>query len=119
MLKQEFDRISRNMGYGPCADNMFDEIERMYSAHDDMTKEAAVYIYWNKPGVYREILDLREKITKKLISLSKANLGRESFDGYSFLTYSCWLDAIQRDKARLTEVVKSAIELSKKKGGAK
>ena len=55
MTKQEFDKIGTEMGYGPCADYMWEEIERFYSSHDGIGKERAVYIYWNDPGLYRHV----------------------------------------------------------------
>lgn len=62
MTKLEFDRISGNMGYGSCADYMWNEAERMYCTIPNMDKALAVYIYWNEPDIYRQILRIREDV---------------------------------------------------------
>lgn len=62
MTKQEFDKASTEAGFGPCADYMWDEIEKCYSTSDDIDRDLMVYIYWNEPGIYRDILYARWSI---------------------------------------------------------
>ena len=78
MTKKAFDKIGTEMGYGPCADYMWEEIERFYSSHDGIGKERAVYIYWNDPCLYRHVLDLRYKINDLAVRICPC-------DGYQFL----------------------------------
>ena len=78
MTKQEFDRLSMAQGFGPCADFMWEEVERMYSTSDLITKELAVDIYWHEPALYREIIGLRYGIARLLNALSSQT------EGYAF-----------------------------------
>ena len=122
MEKTEFDRLSEKMGYGPCAHDMWPEIELFYSAHDNITKELAAFVYWNEPNAYREILALRRAIEKKLETMFRAHAGKPEVEGYDYLTCICWLDSIEREKSLLLGAVNEAkekFEAFKKSGGWK
>lgn len=98
MTKQEFDKIGTEMGYGPCADYMWEEIERFYSSHDGIGKERAVYIYWNDPGLYRHVLDLRYKINDLAVRICPC-------DGYQFLDTLALVSKLADLKTKLDATV--------------
>lgn len=52
-MKHEFDRIGRDMGYGACADEMWNEIERVYMGAEKVSKEALCYAYWSGKGYHK------------------------------------------------------------------
>lgn len=52
-MKWEFDRIGQDLGYGNCAPEMYDEIERVYMCAERVSKEALCYAYWTGNGYYR------------------------------------------------------------------
>ena len=52
MMKHEFDRIGRDLGYGDCAPEMWDEIERVYMGAEKVSKEGICYAYWTGNGYY-------------------------------------------------------------------
>lgn len=52
-MKWEFDRIGRDLGYGDCAPEMYEEIERVYICAERVSKEALCYAYWTGNGYYR------------------------------------------------------------------
>jgi len=52
MMKIEFDRIGRDLGFGECAPNMWDEIERVYMGAERVSKEAICYAYWTANGYH-------------------------------------------------------------------
>lgn len=64
-MKHEFDRIGRDMGYGACADEMWDEIERVYMGAEKVSKEALCYAYWTGNGYYtlKDAVDALEFVT--------------------------------------------------------
>lgn len=64
-MKHEFDRIGRDMGYGACADEMWDEIERVYMGAEKVSKEALCYAYWSGKGYYmlKDAVDALECVT--------------------------------------------------------
>ena len=65
MMKCEFDRIGRDIGYGACADEMWDEIERVYMGAEKVSKEAICYAYWKGKGYHKlkSAVDALEFIT--------------------------------------------------------
>lgn len=67
MMKHEFDRIGREMGYGACADEMWDEIERVYMGAEKVEKEALCYAYWTGKGYHplKDALDALQSITEE------------------------------------------------------
>ena len=97
MTKLEFDRIGGNMGFGPCADYMWDEAERMYSTIPNMEKDLAVYIYWNEPGIYRQILRIRDDVNE----VASCVCARE---GYQFLDTMEQVMRLSRLERELNEV---------------
>ena len=97
MTKQEFDRIGENMGYGPCADYMWDEAERMYCTIPNMDKTLAVYIYWNEPGIYRQILRIREDVNVAASCICAR-------DGYQFLDTMEQVSKLSRLERELNDV---------------
>lgn len=52
-MKWEFDRIGRDLGYGDCAPEMYEEIDRVYMCAERVSKEALCYAYWTGNGYYR------------------------------------------------------------------
>jgi hypothetical protein len=62
MLKEEFDRIAGKI----CDPQMFEEINKVYMAFDDMTKFQIAVIYWGEmPGsyaLYQRALDLYHRL---------------------------------------------------------
>lgn len=107
MTKLEFDRMSVEAGFGPCADYMWPEIERMYSTSDRISKELAVDIYWHEPGIYREILSLRYSITDLLARLA-ANC-----DGYRFADIGEGIDKLTSLRNELAVAInKAAIKMN-------
>lgn len=75
MMKKEFDKASEEAGFGPCAAYMWPEIEACYSTSDDIDRDLMVDIYWHEPGIYREILGLRQMITDAAKCLEQHSTG--------------------------------------------
>lgn len=103
MTKDEFDRMSMDAGFSPCADYMWPEVEQVYSTSDLIDKDLVVDIYWHEPGIHREILALRREI---------ARMGRECgtvCDGYRGFN-EMWKLSEQMGKlhARFMEVIDAA-----------
>ena len=67
MMKSEFDALSVEAGFGPCAPNMYDEIEMVYMEVGSLSKEDMVQLYWKHTGVYETLVQLAH--AKKAISL--------------------------------------------------
>lgn len=84
MTKQEFDDTSVARGFGPCADYMWPEIERCYSASDRIGKELMADIYWHEPRIFCEILALRNAIMEVVKHLELlAGYGCDSRENFS------------------------------------
>lgn len=75
MMKHEFDRIGREMGYGACADEMWDEIERVYMGAEKVEKEALCYAYWTGKG-YHPLKDAVDA----LAAIAEDGEGKRAFD---------------------------------------
>lgn len=78
MMKSEFDAESVATGYGPCADYMWPEIERIYTSSDRISRELMVDIYWHEPSIMRAILERRdeaEKIARSMVQVEDYQFG--------------------------------------------
>lgn len=109
MEKQEFDRASREAGYGTSADYMWPEIERCYSASDRIDRALMVYIYWNEPGIYRAILGKREEIDARVVAMKAA------LDGYGFAQMPKFADELKQKLAELDSYIDAALWRREKK----
>ena len=75
MTKQEFDKASEAAGFGPCAAYMWPEIETCYQTSDEIDRDLMVDIYWHEPGIYREIIYLRQAIADGAVGMETRSEG--------------------------------------------
>lgn len=78
MMKSEFDALSVEAGFGPCAPNMYDEIEMVYMEVGSLSKEDMVQLYWKHTGVYETLVQLAH--AKKAIAFLANRNRREISD---------------------------------------